>query len=268
MQIYAEYAYLPPYGHAESSPDVTDAFGTGPVGLACGSGLSTPQEDMDLSRAALTDLVVAPTACSGCSGRGRPPRSAGGTRSRPDSPTPRPRRPSTGSPPVIRPVGGRLAAYHRDALVLDLVGPHPAPHGGHRARFAAAAAALTEGLRELGVDARPGAVPGEYCPGEFSVNARGATKLIGTAQRLTRHGYLFSVVVLVGGTEPVRAVLAATYPRLGWNGTPDGRCGRRRGAGGDGRGGRGRARPRLLSLITSNPTLPVIEARERPARSW
>jgi len=125
-----------------------------------------------------------------------------------------------GFAPVIRPAGGRLAAYHREALVLDMTGPHPSPHDGHRARFAAAATALVEGLRALGVDARPGAVPGEYCPGEFSVNARGATKLVGTAQRLTRHGYLFSVVVLVGDPEPVRAVLAATYPLLGLDWDP------------------------------------------------
>lgn len=55
---------------------------------------------------------------------------------------------------VIRPADGRLAAYHGDALVLDLVGPHPAPHGGQRARFAAAASALTDGLRVLGDPAR------------------------------------------------------------------------------------------------------------------
>ena len=35
---------------------MTDAFGAGPVRPACGSGLSTPQEDMDLSRAALTAI--------------------------------------------------------------------------------------------------------------------------------------------------------------------------------------------------------------------
>jgi octanoyl-[GcvH]:protein N-octanoyltransferase len=173
-----------------------------------------------------------------------------------------------GFAPVIRPAGGRLAAYHRDALVLDLVGPHPTPHDGHRARFAAAASALTAGLRELGVDARPGAVPGEYCPDEFSVNARGATKLIGTAQRLTRHGYLFSVVVVVADPEPVRAVLAATYLRLGLDWDPA-----TVGSVADEVPGATVAEvanalvPRLLSLITSSPTFPVIEARERPPRS-
>jgi predicted metal-binding protein len=63
-------------------------------------------------------------------------------------------------------------------------------------------------------------VPGEYCPGEYSVNARGATKLVGTAQRLTRHGYLFSVVVLVG--DPSRCARCSPRPTRcsGWNWDP------------------------------------------------
>jgi lipoate-protein ligase A len=107
-----------------------------------------------------------------------------------------------------------LAAYHRGAVVLDLVAPHPEARRHVRERFRTAAEALAAGLRELGVDARVGPVPGEYCPGEFSVNAGGATKLVGTAQRLTRHGFLFSAVVLVADPEPVRAVLRDAYAAL------------------------------------------------------
>jgi octanoyl-[GcvH]:protein N-octanoyltransferase len=198
---------------------MSDAFGGGPVWLACGTGLSTPQRDMDLAREALADL-----------GRGggllrvhRPPPTAAFSRRdslAPGYPDAAAAAATHGFAPVIRPAGGRLAAYHRDALVLDLAAPHPAPHGGHRERFAAAAATLAGGLRTLGVDARPGPVPGEYCPGEFSVNARGRTKLVGTAQRLTRHGYLFSAVVLVADPEPVRAVLDAAYPLLGLDWDP------------------------------------------------
>ena len=99
--------------------------------------------------------------------------------------------------------------------MLDLVVAHPDPRAGHRERFAAAGACLAGGLRALGVDARVGRVPGEYCPGDHSVNAGGRTKLVGTAQRITRYGYLFSAVVLVRDPEPVRAVLAAAYPQLG-----------------------------------------------------
>ena len=199
---------------------MTEAFGTGPVRLACGSGLSEPQEDMDLSRAALTELG---RGADGLLRVHRPRPTAAFSRRdslAPGYPDASSAAADRGFAPAIRPAGGRLAAYHRHALVLDLVAPHPTPHSGHRARFAAAASALAAGLRELGVDARPGAVPGEYCPGEFSVNARGATKLVGTAQRLTRHGYLFSVVVLVGDPEPVRTVLAAAYPLLGLDWDP------------------------------------------------
>ena len=63
-------------------------------------------------------------------------------------------------------------------------------------------------------------MPGEYCPGEFSVNAAGTTKLVGTAQRLTRHGYLFSAVVLVTDPDPVREVLVDAYAALGLDWRP------------------------------------------------
>jgi len=37
-------------------------------------------------------------------------------------------------------------------------------------------------------------VPGEYCPGEFSINDGHGHKLIGTAQRLVRGAWLFGTV--------------------------------------------------------------------------
>ncbi|HVH25068.1 MAG TPA: lipoate--protein ligase family protein [Pseudonocardia sp.] len=125
-----------------------------------------------------------------------------------------------GFEPVVRPAGGRLAAYHRGAVVLDLVARHPEPRRHYRERFQVFGGCLAEALTGLGVDARVGPVPGEYCPGEFSVSAAGATKLAGTAQRLTAHGYLFSTVLLVGDPEPVREVLRDTYPLLGLDWRP------------------------------------------------
>jgi hypothetical protein len=71
----------------------------------------------------------------------------------------------------------------------------------------------------------PRAAPGDFAARDprphpvGGVNARGATKLVGTAQRLTRHGYLFSAVVLVQDPEPVRAV-TDTYPLLGLDWDP------------------------------------------------
>jgi lipoate-protein ligase A len=191
------------------------AFGEADIALVHGTGLSTPQRDMDLSMEALAALR------DGGEGRLRVhrPRPTAAF-SRLDSLLPGHPAAATaaarhGFSPVVRPAGGRLAAYHRDALVLDLVAPHRDPLPGLRERFAVAADCLVAQLRLLGVDARSGPVPGEYCPGEYSVNARGTTKLVGTAQRMTRYGFLFSAVVLVRDPEPVRAVLSETYPLLG-----------------------------------------------------
>ena len=75
--------------------------------------------------------------------------------------------------------------------------------------------------RSLGIDARLGAVPGEYCPGAHSVNARGTAKLVGTAQRVVRNAWLFSALVVVDDREVIRSVLAEIYPNLGQPFDPD-----------------------------------------------
>lgn len=120
-----------------------------------------------------------------------------------------------GFTPYLRPVGGRLAVYDEDSLVLHLLSGHAEPRVHIRERFALLGEAMAQALRGLGVDARVGRVPGEYCEGEFSVNAGGRSKLVGTGQRITRGGYLFSAVVMVDGADRARAALAAAYPLMG-----------------------------------------------------
>ncbi|MEZ5091733.1 biotin/lipoate A/B protein ligase family protein [Nocardioides sp.] len=120
-----------------------------------------------------------------------------------------------GYPPVLRPVGGRLAVYDEGSLVLQLLAPHPEPTRHLRERFSLMGEALAAALRSLGVDARVGRVPGEYCEGEFSVNHAGLTKLVGTGQRLTGRGFLFSAVVMVHGADRARAALVDGYAALG-----------------------------------------------------
>ena len=125
-----------------------------------------------------------------------------------------------GFEPVIRPAGGHLAAYHEGALILDVLARHPDPAADIEHRFRTFGQAIASALSTLGIDARVGPVPGEYCPGRFSVNAGGRTKLAGTAQRLTRGSFLLTAIVLVTDPEPVRAVLAEAYPHLGLNYDP------------------------------------------------
>jgi octanoyl-[GcvH]:protein N-octanoyltransferase len=120
-----------------------------------------------------------------------------------------------GFTPVIRSAGGRAAAYHEGCLVVDEIVAETDAMSAIRERFAAGADRQARALRGLGVDARVGEVPGEYCPGEFSVNARGQTKLVGAAQRIIRGGWLFSAVVVVTGSETLRAVLEDVYGELG-----------------------------------------------------
>jgi octanoyl-[GcvH]:protein N-octanoyltransferase len=124
-----------------------------------------------------------------------------------------------GFTPGIRSAGGRAAAYHDDCLVVEEIIAAADANAGIQDRFAGEAERQAAALRGLGIDARVGEVPGEYCPGAHSVNARGQTKLIGAAQRTVSRAWLFSTVVVVDGSAQVRAVLEDVYAALGldWN---------------------------------------------------
>jgi len=124
-----------------------------------------------------------------------------------------------GFTPVIRGAGGRAAAYDEGCLIFDEI--MPADGSQIRERFAQDAGRQAHALQQLGVDARVGEVPGEYCPGEFSVNARGRVKLIGAAERIVKGGWLHSSVVVVEGALRLRAVLEAVYAALAIDWDPD-----------------------------------------------
>ena len=121
---------------------------------------------------------------------------------------------SDGFVPVVRAPGGRAVAYTRDAIAIDHICPEVDPGRRMRRRFVEYGELLAEVLRTLGVDARVGEVPGEYCPGAYSVNARGTVKLVGTAQRIVRDAWLFSAVVIVDGTSTLARVLRRVYDAL------------------------------------------------------
>ncbi|MGH3333244.1 MAG: lipoate--protein ligase family protein [Nocardioidaceae bacterium] len=116
--------------------------------------------------------------------------------------------------PVVRAPGGRAVAYTEQALVIDHISPDPDFPSGLEGRFREYGELLADVLRGLGLDARVGEVPGEYCPGSHSVNARGAVKLVGTAQRMVRGAWLFSAVAIVGGADRLRPLLGEVYRHL------------------------------------------------------
>jgi lipoate-protein ligase A len=120
---------------------------------------------------------------------------------------------------VLRLAGGRAAVFHEGTLQLAHAVPDPDPRPGIRTRFQATAELIARALRRLGVDARVGEVPGEYCPGGYSVNARGQKKLAGIGQKLIKGaGHLGGVLVVENGAR-VRGVLVPVYLGLGleWN---------------------------------------------------
>ena len=121
---------------------------------------------------------------------------------------------SLGFGAVERLAGGRAAVFHPGTLAFSWAIPDPSPRVGIRPRFEEIAGIVVEAFRSLGVDARVGEVPGEYCPGEHSVNARGRTKLMGVGQRvLAEAAHVGGVVVVMGG-DRIREVLLPVYEAL------------------------------------------------------
>ncbi|WP_427175082.1 lipoate--protein ligase family protein [Arthrobacter sp. 92] len=131
-----------------------------------------------------------------------------------------------GFEPLVRKAGGRAAAYHEGTLVIDHVEPNADAIAGAKGRFAFFGEMLAGALRGAGVHAAVGEIPGEYCPGEFSVHGlnpadpQHPVKLIGTAQRVVSGGWLFSSVIVVENSTPIREVLTASYEALGLDWDP------------------------------------------------
>jgi octanoyl-[GcvH]:protein N-octanoyltransferase len=125
-----------------------------------------------------------------------------------------------GFEPVLRQPGGHAAAYDDGSLCFDLVRADPDAMVVLQERFRDASELVAGALRGLGVDARIGEVPGEYCPGAWTVNAGGRVKLAGTAQRVVRGASLLGAVLVVRNGARVRAVLEDVYERLGMDFDP------------------------------------------------
>ncbi|MGP5727214.1 lipoate--protein ligase family protein [Arthrobacter rhombi] len=128
-----------------------------------------------------------------------------------------------GFDPVVRKAGGRAAAYHQGTLIVDHVEPAGEAMLGHQDRFKVLGSLYAEALKSLGIDAVVGEIPGEYCPGEFSVHGlpgpgsstASPVKLVGTAQRVVSGAWLFASVFVIEDSAPLRAVLEAVYADMG-----------------------------------------------------
>jgi lipoate-protein ligase A len=126
---------------------------------------------------------------------------------------------ATGFEAIERLAGGRAAVFHEHTLAIAHARPDADPQAHIYPRFEESSEWLRAAVEGLGVDARVGEVPGEYCPGGYSVNARGQKKLAGIGQKLIKGaGHLGGVLVVENGAR-VRGVLVPVYQALGldWN---------------------------------------------------
>jgi octanoyl-[GcvH]:protein N-octanoyltransferase len=116
---------------------------------------------------------------------------------------------------TLRLAGGRAAVFHDGTMEIGHAAPEHEPRAGIHDRFERSATRLASALSRLGVDARVGEVAGEYCPGRYSVNARGAVKLAGIGQRIVAGGSHTGVVLVVSGEQRINDVLGPVYQALG-----------------------------------------------------
>lgn len=116
--------------------------------------------------------------------------------------------------------GGRAAVFHESTIAFSLALPVADPKTGINDRFELIAKLMVDAFETLGVDARVGEVPGEYCPGRWSVNVAGKVKVMGVGQRLVRGAAHIGGVVVVDDGDPIRDVLIPVYRALGLDWDP------------------------------------------------
>lgn len=121
---------------------------------------------------------------------------------------------------IERLAGGRAAVFHEETLAIAHARPDSEPQAHIYPRFEEASGWIERALRSLGIDARVGEVAGEYCPGGYSVNARGVVKLAGIGQKLIKHAGHLGGVVVAGESARVRDVLVPVYDALGLDWDP------------------------------------------------
>jgi lipoate-protein ligase A len=116
-----------------------------------------------------------------------------------------------GFTPVMRVGGGRAHAVHEGVIEIGLASP---ADESTTDRFVAMADRLHAVIETLGVSAEIGQLPGEFCPGAWSLHA-GGVKVAGIAQGVTRGAAFTEAFLMAGGGERSRSVLRPVYEALG-----------------------------------------------------
>jgi lipoate-protein ligase A len=119
---------------------------------------------------------------------------------------------------VERLAGGRAAVFHEGTLAFSWSSPVTDPRSGIHDRFRHLSELLVRSFARLGISATVGELPGEYCPGEYSIHVDGR-KVMGVGQRLARHAAHIGGVIVVSDAKLVRDALVPVYSALNldWN---------------------------------------------------
>jgi octanoyl-[GcvH]:protein N-octanoyltransferase len=115
---------------------------------------------------------------------------------------------------IERLAGGRAAVFHEGTIAIAHARPDSEPQAHIYPRFEEWSNLMAAALRRLGVDAGVGEVPGEYCPGGYSVHAAGRIKLAGIGQKLVKNAGHLGGVLVVTDSARVRGVLVPVYRAL------------------------------------------------------
>lgn len=119
-----------------------------------------------------------------------------------------------GFTPIVRHAGGRAAAYDSGSVVVEVVQPSDSISSGIEQRFIWLSGIVRSVLTSVCVPTDVGELPGEFCPGKYSIHA-GGRKLAGVAQRSVSGASLVTAVVAVSGGDRLRAVLLDVQAALG-----------------------------------------------------
>lgn len=128
---------------------------------------------------------------------------------------------------VQRLAGGRAAVFTEHTIAFALAIPDDDPRITIHRRFQEMSELIVAAFARLDVASEIGEVPGEYCPGEFSVNHDHQLKLMGVGQRLAKRAAHVGGVIAVNRTDLLLRALIPVYRalELEWRHTTTGSLG-------------------------------------------
>ncbi len=115
---------------------------------------------------------------------------------------------------VERLAGGRAAVFTEHTIAFSLAVPDDDPRSSIQDRFSEISGLIVDAFWRLGVSSAIGEVPGEYCPGEFSVHHDRRVKLMGVGQRLVKNASHVGGVITVNRTDLLLRALIPVYRAL------------------------------------------------------